>query len=1633
MATTLEQSESPSTAFEGLHRNAKQAIEAFAHKNSHTVIESIGVSDGDVEQIAPCTPLQEGIIYHFLSSTTPLYCSSFTFELNETVDLERLQAAWAQAQSEVQVLRTRFSPSPDGYAQIVLKKDRLPWFHRAVESDQGIEDVRKKELERWIAGLDSLMIQLWEVGVITSPGSRFLCLNIFHALYDGNSLRLLLELVSRIYLDEDKCSAKPPNFLDVLHLGPLCKDPSEEAFWKDHLTDYSHRSLPRSNATEVDVEPTVQVIRIDGTESLDHLRKSLNVTEQAILHACWLLTLYDHYSFVPSLGIIASGRTIDVPGVADIIGPLFNTIPSNLQLRGLKSWSEVAQRCHDYHASTIPFQYTALRDIVRWLGQNPDEPLFESLFVFQRDNAEGESSTSKLWNVQDGEAQHEYPLAFEIARNGNQSLTATLAAKGDILSPEAAKEILSHFQNVLSDFAEHPDKELLYVNGVADETSLLTNGHNASSREPAADSEDSSFNWTSQASTIRDVIANLAGVEAQFIHPGTSIFEVGLDSIDAIKLSSRLSKHGIRLPVSSIMRHRNVKAMSAHLPTEEIPTQNGSYPKLNRMTTALTLFLERENLVPKDTSQILPATPIQEAMIAEMTASEFQHYYNHEILQLEPNVDLARLREAWRTVVKSHPILRMSFVEVSDPTIPVSYAQIVHGEDAFDFRVVDLNGKPIESIIEAQRIRAMNQLANSPLLSLTAAMDGDHTYLVLSISHALYDGWSINLLHEDVSRSYNGEKCTRPRPDAILEQILESSGERSLNFWRSTLSNCTPVSFPPGKNSEKNSVAVHRAEKPLSIPFDKAEAFCRRHGITMQALLVSCWSLVLATHVQKLDVIFGLVLSGRNVAGSENVMFPTMNTVAMRVILHGSRLELVKYVQETLLEISEHQHFPLRRARPEASVQNLFDTLFIYQKRPLEEESGEGEVLYQSTGGSSDVEYPICVEVEGVEKELVGRVACRGSVLSEEDTFVLLEHLSHVLSSIVDEEWKQTVEFIGETMDICDHSVVQDVFSKTSIENGVPAQTNGHSHEKWLPIEYTIRNVLSIVSGVPEDAIHKTDNIFQLGLDSISAIKVAALLKKQSVKLAVSDMIREGTITKMAHAATANNGKTELSDKQISNALTESLNGIDIVSLVKPYDIDPQRIQKAMPATAGQSYFLSMHSLNPEVFYPAFYYLSSSILSREILETAWTRLKEQLPILRTAFVPTSTSTGTNQASLPYVQIVLETETPNSIIWHENFTALNPSALIEQERGFGSIPVVLHACQTSSGTALTIHIHHALYDAVSLPSTISKLFQLCTTDPIVPQSETNSNSNSNSDGDLSHLVALHQINSPTETRQHFWQRYLGQIPARHTKQPLTKSSRRIQFYSPGLVPNMTRLEIAAKQAGLSIQSIFLALYARVHARTLSTDAENDLVVGLYLANRSHDGSELTPTLNIVPLRLETRSDGELELFDAARKIQDDVNEISRVEFVGVSLVEIAQWTGVTVDVCVNFLRLPEKEEEGQSVNVNGSASVSASANGNVNTNENPRVQFKSIQLEDLTRLEYEKSSAHAHANAQTNGFKPSSKCNGDGSIPNQTIRNKSAAIEDIFKVSDALHRELKIDETGTNAILIAYDRCGSSCT
>ena len=82
---------------------------------------------------------------------------------------------------------------------------------------------------------------------------------------------------------------------------------------------------------------------------------------------------------------------------------------------------------------------------------------------------------------------------------------------------------------------------------------------------------------------------------------------------------------------------------------------------------------------------------------------------------------------------------------------------------------------------------------------------------------------------------------------------------------------------------------------------------------------------------------------------------------------------------------------------------------------------------------------------------------------------------------------------------------------KQSYKLGEPTQ--------WTVMESRIRAVVSKVAGIPEEEIQKSQTIFHLGLDSISAIRLSTDLRKSGINLGVAEILRQATVERMARSS----------------------------------------------------------------------------------------------------------------------------------------------------------------------------------------------------------------------------------------------------------------------------------------------------------------------------------------------------------------------------------------------------------------------------------------------------------------------------------------------------------------------------------
>ncbi|KAH0489697.1 hypothetical protein TgHK011_010115 [Trichoderma gracile] len=1460
-------------------KEAQQMIQAYHHRYRAFACSALHVSAEDIEYIAPCSALQQGIISKSVTDEIRgTYFNSFVLNLGDDVVEQQVKAAWTELVATEAILRTAFVKTTEGYIQVALKNHEPRWMEQAVQSEDDAKAFLDSRWEKWVRLNSEHITAPLEAIYIKGRGFRKLVIHIFHAIYDGNSFELMLQRLRSNYMGKSRTSA--PSFIEALTHGPLWRHDECRGFWENHLQGWNSSSTLQLSSPH---EQAVSQTRILQGSALEDTRRNHKVTLQPVIMALWISTLQRYYSGGLTTGLVVSGRSIDLPGVESTIGPLFNTVPFfNKTLSG-QTWASLIHKCSNFSANILPFQHVPLKSIQKWCAGG--RQLFNNLFVFevQQQNAKDEQD---LWTIEDGPLNPDYPLALEAKRRLNGDIQLTLVAQRFVADESKLKEILDAVEENLGLMAANaPLPKSTDESGVTG----LDDRNGYKSADDEADGQD--FEWTDQAISIRDAIASISGVDASDISASKTILQLGLDSIDVIQLSARLKQKGLVLPASQIMRQQTISNMAASIKAQQSSGLcNGTADRgFEDIEKKLWAYVTSVGLDTSDIEAVLPPTPLQESMASGMIHSNFKWYFNHDLLEVAPGTDLDKLRRAFLEVTDRSPILRTGFLEVDDLQFEMGYCQVVRKRWNQGIETLDVDDvTDIRALIEYAKRVAKDGHGLEALFQLRFLTCKRKTFVLLSIAHALYDGWSLSLFYQDLEAAYQGNLQARTSAKPFLQKILASATDDAGRFWAGYLDGVMPSILPEISDHDTEKKELYRKEGSAPKAVSEIWYFCKKQGISLQVLTQACWALVLAHRIKALDVTFGVIMSGRDFDGAEDVMFPTMNTVAIRCILHGSSASFLRYLEASMADIRDYQSYPLRKIQKTVQVSSseLFNTLFMLQK--FSHSSSEGSLL-KSIDGAAAVDYPVSVEAEAVGDDLVWRVACQSRYVSDEGAGELIQDLNRNLEFLVDSKDHDILSFHDDGVSIggLPHvSLAADVAQVDAVDERHPDTEDEEGELNDMAL--AIRRVLGYVLGIPAESIRPESNLYHLGLDSISAIKLSSLLRKEGIYLSPRDFVRASSISHMGQLATR--VQTNGSTVQQKQAVWISAEDISLARLLAGARISQEDIEMVLPALPMQVYMISAwQNAEGQVFYPEFRYSVEGAVSDEQIQSAWQSLVAQTPILRTVFL------ATESPQQPILQVILKS----------NYRSTDDPTLKPMVR-FEAVK------RDDNQVEIKLKIHHALYDGVSIPALVGGFTELLRgTGAVVEQGLE----------EWSRHCIQPTLEDSRQSRRSFWITYLQGCSSDDDRLTSLKSGKhRVSYLRRSAVPDIEYLQTAAKERGIGLQALLFAAYAKVLASDDHTgsvehgDGRKVVVFGVYLANRANDALPLTfPTLNLVPLRVRLGpNDG---IFDVAEAIQKDIHLIAAEGRADVGLWEIAAWTGVKVTSFFNFLTLPDTSPEG----------------------------------------------------------------------------------------------------------------------
>ncbi|KAJ3938277.1 uncharacterized protein N0V96_011522 [Colletotrichum fioriniae] len=1504
LAETLQESQS-SNESSGV-QEARQLIYAFEHRYRSLAVQELGLTDDrDIEYVAPCTPLQEGMLSRFMSDQDEgAYFTAFRLKLAPAVSIAKLKNACENMVKAHAILRTSFIQTPAGFAQVAVKSSHLSWKDFRDRSPAEIEPLLSSSLPDLIHQNSRNVSNPLELIVTQLGEETVLIVHIFHALYDGSSFESMLRWVSAEYLNKEHETSPP--FLDTLAHGPLANYDSSRQFWVEHLSDCSFDTIPRLRSG--DAAAIITKTKTYSARNLETLRRSLNVTLQSVVLALWTSVFKKHFPGNAATGVIVSGRSIDLEQIENTIGPLFNTLLFYAGLKEGDTWLSLIQKCHEFNTSVLQFQHVPLRNIQKWCTKSRGRPIFENLFVFQIE-APRSTEPSAMWSIMDDYSVSDYPLAFEASATPDGQLRVQIVAHRDVADEATMSSLFEEIDDAMVDVTSRATYSLPVTANPSREASTAASPRTPlTSRPESTDGETSKdyqlelslsdFEWNSTALALRKEIATLASASEDSITENMALLQLGLDSIDLVKLSARLKHIGYELTLSQLMRAQTIAAMSKILTDKKATLAEVDYQAgFDELKGQLWRAVESTHFNLDNAEAVLPPTPLQESMMADMLQSDFVQYFNHDILELADGLALYRFERAWKQTVERSPILRTVFVQIEDPDVEQTFAQVVLKSNSClpTLCKYEANGQnEPQTIIQHHKENALAASGQGNLLQLSLLSTGSRSLLILSISHALYDGWSLALLHQDIAAAYQSQSIERPPTEPFLRDLIKTPTDQSRKFWSQYLANTQPSLLPERQSADELSRdTTHRTEAVSSVRQEQVTAFCKRYAVSLQVLGQACWASVVATLIQSLEVTFGVVLAGRDSEQSQALMFPTMNTVAVRCFLHGSITSFLRYLQETMGDITEFQNYPLRKAQSAAGGR-LFNTLFILQKSP---NSGPDNVqIMKSVQGSSATDFAVCAELEITPDTLVWRIAGQDAFVSENITQQLLHQLDRALTFIVNTPEDNLLCFEGDQVSICQLPKFHAKASTTSSSGSTPRTRPSGNDAEWTPDESTIRRVLSRSANVEVKSISKSHTLYNLGLDSISAIKVVALLRKEGINLGVRALLTSNSIKEMAWHIQATPTHFDAAPETQDIASRYKLpTSIDTQVLLSNAGLSESCIEDILAPLPMQVYMVSAwQNARGRVFYPEFFYRLKGSVKIDQLQSAWAALVDSEPILRTCLV------ATGERSLPFVQIILQTDLDGP---HKRIVVDGQDSTMKTEQCYPQVQ--LNATQEDDASwALKLHIHHSLYDGFSLPALMQKL-------QAIIQSEASELAVAL--GPWKSFLASNHLGEVKQNDKSFWSKYLDGVNLKPSQSPkdMSGSLSRVSLLKRSVVPEVGRLQECSAQAGVGLPALFFAATAKA-LQKLRSQGTRDIVFGIYYANRSstEELANTFPTLNLVPLKVSLTED--LDVLQTAKRVQEDLHYISSHATVG--LWEIKEWTGLEIDCFVNFLHLGDESSE-----------------------------------------------------------------------------------------------------------------------
>lgn len=315
-------------------------------------------------------------------------------------------------------------------------------------------------------------------------------------------------------------------------------------------------------------------------------------------------------------------------------------------------------------------------------------------------------------------------------------------------------------------------------------------------------------------------------------------------------------------------------------------------------------------------------------------------------LRIKGNFEVPVFEQALNIIISRHQSLRYNFVKSADgPAVIVSKEKVCH------VSWIDLSQSHTKDF--DQIIASINQstfdLSKDLLLRASVIRTEPNThYVVILMHHIIADGWSIDVLFNELKTLYFSLLHHQPISLPALEiqysdyakwQHDELQGKRLqelADYWKNHLAGAPDfitlkTDFPRPNYPSYVGGNLHQS---LGSSLSKAiKQLAQQSNCTLFMTLLTGFSILLSSHANQKDIVVGSPVANRNHADLEKLIGLFINTLPLRIDLTGNPtvFELLERIKKVCIHGFSHQEIPFEKIVEEINPTRSLNYSPLYQ------------------------------------------------------------------------------------------------------------------------------------------------------------------------------------------------------------------------------------------------------------------------------------------------------------------------------------------------------------------------------------------------------------------------------------------------------------------------------------------------------------------------------------------------------------------------------------------------------------------------------------------------------------------------------------------------------------------------------